>query len=175
VSTFGITTAGTNADLTSLDGTAIGSAFALTEAGTVSKLSASIANPGAASNFYGFLYQNTAGEAGAWIASTPFTTIGAGAAKAWVDFTFASGVPLSAGTYWLVICGAGGGSGTAIAYSTATGSATLDYNTAFNPASPSNPFAKSGAVDYTLSINATYTPSAGAVRHNLMMMGVGTA
>jgi len=52
----------------------------------------------------GVIYANNAGEPGAWIASTQDVSISDNL-QAWKDFTFASPVHLTPGTYWLVCHG----------------------------------------------------------------------
>jgi hypothetical protein len=161
VSTFGYTTDASSTDLTNFDWTAVVSPFSLSEAGTISKLTARIANTAsghAACSVYGLLYANNAGAPGALLASTPAVSVLDNAAKAAVDLAFPSAYSAAAGTYHLGLVGSNTASGV-ILYSLSE-SGTAYYNESFNPDSPPNPFGSEGSLSYTLCVWATYTPAA---------------
>jgi hypothetical protein len=81
-----------------------GSKFALSEAGTVSKVTGYFATDQyAAVKVKACIYHDTAGLATAALEDVSVeVSPSVSQAAAWVDFTFSSGVELTAGDYWLV-------------------------------------------------------------------------
>jgi hypothetical protein len=106
----------------------------------------------------GVIYANNAGEPGAWIASTQDVSISDNL-QAWTDFTFASPVHLTPGTYWLVCHGSATANGFDVRN---TGSLSISrQNTDTFVGGAADPF---GSSTYngtrTHSIYATYTCAA---------------
>jgi hypothetical protein len=120
MATFGYTTS--DGDLKGIAGGAGGALVvlaALSEAGSVSKLSAYIENAGGPANHaVGFIKDYSGGEPSTTLGVTTETAIGAYAATTWYDFTFATPLDLSAGNYFLGVQGQTGGSNM---YNVATG------------------------------------------------------
>ena len=76
--------------------------FTLGSPSAVSKLTGYLAGGGSATNIRAVIYaDNGSGRPGAFVAVTMPSTIGAGQAAGWVDFSFASAPTLAAGQYWL--------------------------------------------------------------------------
>jgi hypothetical protein len=136
----------------------------LTEAGTVSKLSALIWAGSGTVDVKGLIYDDdgAGGTPGTLLGNTGAIAVGTG--ENWKDLTFSSGIPLNAGDYWL-----------AVVFSTDTNIDTKDmgggsgnfpgYESPVNAyASPPDPWtvALSNMVDEQWSIYATYTAGGGA-------------
>lgn len=160
MATFG-NTSGTG-DLLGGDqnGTSAGSAFVLSEAGAVSKLTAIISNVDAGHatcNMKGFIYADAAGVAGALIAATNGTAVADNFGKAAKDLVFASPVNLAAGTYWLIVNGDADAAGCGIWIDTG---GTLAYCMSDDYAAPNNPYVTDDTIGYTACIYATYAPAA---------------
>ena len=140
VGTFGKTSVGGSSDSFAPNRKRV-SAYALSVAGSVTKLSIYLA-PGGASGkqvLEGVLYADSSGKPGALLGvSSPLTFMSTNAAG-WYDLTFAAALNLPAGTYWMgVITGAGAEYAACFRYDSVSGS--RQYNSNTYTSGPTNPF-----------------------------------
>jgi hypothetical protein len=152
----------------------MGGKFTLTEAGDVSKLTANIVNAlggHAACNIKGVLRADNAGAPGAVVSNgiSPAVAV-ADNYDGEKDFVFSVAPSLAVAAYWLMLIGDASAVGCAF-YASATTGGSSGYGTD----SYASPGSISGwsAASYQMCIYGTYTVA--TVKHNLMMMGCGTA
>jgi len=169
VATFGEAGTGVNAS-TGIGDTKIAGKFSLSSGGNVTKLTAYV-NAMFGGNAKGFIYSDISGEPNSLQGTTAEVAVNTSGSPAWVDFTFASSVGLSAGTYWLGLIFDNGGDINHYTDSSG-GYRRVDADT-YSDGPASSWGASDTSDDDLLSIYATYTPV--TAKHNLMMMGAGTA
>jgi PKD repeat protein len=160
--TFGVTTPGALVDTAGANNKAV-SKFSAPEAGTVTKVSGYLSGLGAATGSQvvrAVLYADSGGEPGALLGVSNEVTVNAGQAWGWVDFPFASAVPIQAGTIWMGYLGGDTSDVIQRRHSSVTNDLRYNANAGGYAAGPSNPFGTAiPGLDYHFSMNATYIPS----------------
>lgn len=151
----------------------VGGKFTLATALDITKITAWISNTNNAMYVRASLWSDSAGYPDALLGVTPAEAIAATFTKAAKDFTFSSAVSLTAADYWLFLHPDYAGSGFAF-YVASSGGAfkykSYDYSSGTPDPFPSG----AGGTAWNMAIYATgEAPGGGAVRHNLMMMGIG--
>lgn len=132
--------------------------FTLSEAGTVTKLTARVTSDGGGGtggNWKGVIYSSTSNSPDALLGVTAAVSISA--TDVWVDLTFSSSVELAAGDYFLGVVGGNSSFNTRLS----TGGSGHDSEaqvSGFSYASPPDPWGTtSNTYDARASIYATYT------------------
>ncbi len=121
--------------------------------GTVSKISIYLANPNASpQTIKAAIWADSAGSAGALLASSSGVVIAAGAAAAWVDFTLS--LAITPTDYWLgFLCGTTDGQANAYYVAGASG---VEHYFSFVGTSPTNPFGAQNNWTEDYALYATY-------------------
>src|SRR5207245_1430573 len=121
--TFGTTTVGGSTDRFSTDRKRVNSAT-LPVSGQVTSLDAYLAPSGTSGSqaLTGLIYADSGGAPGAFIAATNPITFVSTQPAGWYPLSFASPVPLAAGTYWIGLATGGTSLVTGFRYTTVTNS-----------------------------------------------------
>jgi hypothetical protein len=155
--TFGRTTVGASTDTFLADRKRV-SSYALSEAGSVSKLSIYLAPTKTSGQqvLRGVIYSDAGGKPQALLGASEQLTFKSTNKAEWYDLPFASAVKLAPGNYWIgAITGATSGVA-GFRYTSVTGS--RDYNANTYASGASNPFGSVTTDAKQASLYATYTP-----------------
>jgi hypothetical protein len=155
-STFGTQTAGASVDTASANLKEVSKYTAV--AGSVTKLTGYISGLGAASGSQkvrAVLYADSGGNPAQLLGVSNEVTVNAGQAWGWVDFTFSSPVPVSAGTIWMGYIASSTNDLTQLRYDSVPGE--LRYNANTYSAGPSSPFGTPILSNKHYSLYATVT------------------
>jgi hypothetical protein len=155
--TFGKTSVGASSDTFLADRKRV-SRYALSEAGSVSKLSIYLAPTKAAGQqvLRGVIYSDTGGKPQALLGASEQLTFKSTNKAEWYDLPFASAIKLAPGNYWIgAITGATSG---VAGFRYDSVAASRDYNANTYASGASNPFGSVTTDAKQASLYATYTP-----------------
>lgn len=172
MATFGNTSEGSYTSTGDWSNYGLGTGAALSESGLISKLTLRIGNQASghqACHLKGAIYNYLTDDL---VAVSSEVSLADNAALAAVDLPFASVVPLDADTHQLCVLFDAAATGVEIRTSAATGSNGYWADTYSD--GPADPHGAWTSYNNQPCIYATYTVSS-TVKHNLMMMGAGTA
>ncbi|MEA2209267.1 MAG: hypothetical protein QOF54_1744, partial [Solirubrobacteraceae bacterium] len=157
--TFGKTTVGASSDSFLADRKRV-SRYALTTAGTVTKLSIYLAPTGATGQqvLKGVVYADSSGAPGALLGISEQLTFKSTNAAGWYDLALASPLKLAAGNYWIGIITGATSSIAGFRYTSVSGA--RDYNANTYTSGASNPFGTPTTDAEQASLYATYTTAA---------------
>ncbi len=156
--TFGVTTVGTKTDSATADNKEV-TKYTAPSAGTVTKLTGYVSGLGSASGSQpvrAVLYADSGGVPGALLGVSNAVTINAGRAWGWVDFTFPSAVPVSAGTVWMGYIAGTKTDLLQMRFEQVTGVMRFNKNTGGYAAGATNPFGTATTSNKNYSLYATY-------------------
>jgi hypothetical protein len=156
--TFGTTTVGPKSDVFQ-QGRKRVNRYALTEAGSVLKLTIYVTNGTASGSqaVRGIIYADSGGAPGALLGQTPKVTFSSTQPPGWYDLSFSSPVKLAAGNYWIGILA--GTTGKVIGLRWTSVAASRDSNDNNFNSGASDPFGAVTMVDAEqMSLYATYAP-----------------
>jgi hypothetical protein len=135
--------------------------FALTEAGSISKLSIYADGNGGPTGtgvMKGVVYADAGGQPGALLATSNEVSIASGAAAGWRDLVFGAPVSLSAGNYFVGVLVGGTANVIRETYDVQTG--IMRYNADAYADGASNPYGTATTFNNKMSLYATYTTAA---------------
>ncbi|HWX74476.1 MAG TPA: hypothetical protein VNZ05_04165, partial [Solirubrobacteraceae bacterium] len=155
--TFGKTTIGASTDTFLAERKRV-SRYALTEAGTVSKLSVYLAPTKTTGQqvVKGVIYADSSSAPGALLATSEQLTFKSTNTAGWYDLVFGTPVKLAAGNYWLGAITGATSNVASFRYDSVTGA--RDWNANKYASGPSNPFGAVTVDAKQASLYATYTP-----------------
>ena len=156
--TFGVTTVGTKVDSATADNKEV-TTYTAPRAGTVTKLTGYISGLGSSSGSQpvrAIIYADSGGVPGALLGVSNAVTINAGRAWGWVDFTFPSAVPVSAGTVWMGYIAGTKTDLLQMRFEQVTGVMRFNKNTGGYAAGATNPFGTATSSSKNYSLYATY-------------------
>jgi hypothetical protein len=156
--TFGVTTVGTKTDSATADNKEVTN-YTSPQAGNVTKLTGYISGLGSSSGSQpvrAIIYADSGGVPGARLGVSNAVTINAGRAWGWVDFTFPSAVPVSAGAVWLGYIAGTKTDLTQMRFEQVSGIMRFNKNTGGYAAGATNPFGSATSSNKNYSLYATY-------------------
>ena len=155
--TFGKTSVGASSDNFLADRKRV-SRYALTAAGSVTKLSVYLAPAGTAGQqlLEGVLYADTGTAPGALLGVSEQLTFTSTSAAGWYDLVFSSPVKLAAGNYWIGVITGATSHVAGFRFDSVAGA--RDYNANTYTSGPTNPFGAVTTDAEQASLYATYTP-----------------
>ena len=161
--TFGTSSPGALVDSASTDLKEV-SKYTAPQAGNVFKLTGYVSGLGASSGSQpvrAVVYADSGGDPGALLGVSNAVTINANQAWGWVDFTFPSQVPVSAGPVWMGYIAGSTADLAQLRYTSTPGECHYNWNPGGYAAGPSNPFGSFVLTDKHYSLYASYVPSGG--------------
>ncbi len=156
--TFGTTTPGALVDTATANFKEV-SKFTAPQAGNVVKVTGYVSGLGAGSGSQpvrAVMYANSGGNPGALLGVSNAVTVTAGQAWGWVDFTFPTAVPVSAGTVWMGYIAGTTSDLTQLRYDSVANDLRYNTNTGGYAAGPTNPFGSPFTVGFHYSMYGTY-------------------
>jgi PKD repeat protein len=156
--TFGVTTPGTKTDSATADTKEV-TKYTAPQAGNVTKLTGYLSGLGSASGsqpIRAIVYADSGGVPGARLGVSNAVTISAGRAWGWVDFTFPSAVPVSAGTVWMGYIAGTKTDLVQMRFDQVSGSMRFNKNSGGYAAGATNPFGSATSSNKNYSLYATY-------------------
>jgi iron transport multicopper oxidase len=156
-SSFGKTSVGGSSDSFLADRKRV-NRYALTSAGSLSKLSIYLAPTGTSGQqlLRGLVYADNGGAPGALLGSTEALTFKNTNAAGWYDLTFSTPLKLAAGNYWIGAITGASSNVAGFRYDNVTGA--RDYNANTYTSGPSATFGTPNVDNEQTSLYATYTP-----------------
>ena len=155
---FGKTSVGASSDRFATERKRV-SRYALSSAGSITKLSIYLAPTGTAGQqlLKGLIYADSAGAPGALLGVSEQLSFASTGSAGWYDLTFSSPLKLAAGNYWIGAITGAGANVAGFRYDSVAGS--RDYNANTYTSGPTNPFGSVSSDSEQTSLYATYTPA----------------
>ncbi len=156
--TFGYTSAGASHDVIGAN-FILGGGFAISEAATIISTAAYLDGSGAGIGDQALkmlIYSDVGGAPYQKLATTEEKTVVDGAAAAWVTFNLTSALPVSAGTYWIMIYGGGPHNGSNFYYETTGGSFETQNVGGVYSSNAISPYGTGTAQVFKASVYANY-------------------